>query len=129
MTDDAPKIASTLERTKLFMAAIILLQALLNWSLGHYALGAALFFGGLLISLSTARVLSTQVSSNGVSQLTWRGFIRMRWDDVATVTRRNRSIVLTSLDGTIVVPTESFLDTQSAVQYLDRHLPRRLRLP
>jgi hypothetical protein len=128
VTDDAPKIASTLERTRLFMAALNLVQALLHWSLGHYAIGAALFLGGLLITLRAARILSTQVSSADVSQLTWRGRIRVPWDDVTTVTRRKRSIVLTSLDGSVVVEPEGFCDTQGAVEYLDRHLPYRLRL-
>jgi len=89
--------------------------------------GVLFFIGGLFIILHVVRVLSTQVSAVGISQLTWRGRIQMRWEDVTAVTRRDRSIVLTSGAGSVIVPTESFYDTQAAVDYVDAHLPNELR--
>jgi hypothetical protein len=127
MTDDAPKIASTLERTKLFMgASLMCLQVPLILERTN-PFGVLIFLGGLSMALDAIRVLSTQVTALCVSQLTWRGRIQMRWVDITTVTRRNRSIVLTSSHGRIVVPTESFYDTRAAVDFLDSHLPEKLR--
>ncbi len=127
MTDEAPRIASTLERTKLFMATcLIFLQVpLMLHRMNPF--GVTLLLGSLYMSLNVMRILSTQVTAVGVSQLTWRGRIRMRWEDVTTITRRRRSIVLTSIDGSVLVPTESFYDTQAAVDYFDSHLPKHLR--
>ncbi len=127
MTDDAPKIASTLERTKLLMSACLMcLQAPLMFQRKD-PFGALICLGALYISLDAVRVLSTQVTAVGISQLTWRGRFRMRWEDVTSISKRNRSIVLTSVDGSVVVPTESFYDTQAAVDYLESHLPTHLR--
>jgi hypothetical protein len=127
MTDDPPKIASTLERTKLFTGAcLIFLQAPLMFQRKE-PFGALVLLLGLYISLDVARVLSTQMTAVGISQLTWRGRIQMRWEDVTAVTRRNRSLVLSGINGTVIVPTESFYDTQAAVDYLDSHLPKHLR--
>jgi len=124
MADDAPRIASTLERTKLFtVTCIIFLQAPLMFQRFN-PFGALLFLGCLYTTVNVVRVLSTQVSAEGISQLTWRGRIQVRWDDVTAVSRRNRSIVLTSSSGSVTVPTESFYDTQAAVGYLDAHLPK-----
>jgi len=89
--------------------------------------GALVFLGGLYISLNVVRVLSTNVTAAGISQLTWRGWLQMRWEDVTTVTRRRRSMVLTSCNGKVIVPTESFYDTRAAMEYLHAHLPEHLR--
>jgi hypothetical protein len=129
MTDDAPKIASTLERTKLFMAACLMfLQAPLIFQRQNpNPFAALMFLYAIYIGLNVLRNLSTQVTGVGISQLTWRGRVQMRWEDVTTITRRNRSLVLTGVEGTVIVPTESFYDTQAAVDYLDSHLPKHLR--
>ena len=126
MTNGAPKIASTLERPKLFLGAcLICLEAPLMFERKE-PFGALLLLLGLYISVDVVRVLSTQVTAVGISQLTWRGRVQMRWEDVTTVTRRKRSIVLAGSDGTVIVPTESFYDTRAAVDYVDSHLPRHL---
>jgi len=127
MTDDAPKIAATLERTKLLMAGcLIFVQGPLMFQQKN-PFYAVMFFYAIYLSLDVVRILSTQVSAGGISQLTWRGRVHMRWMDVTTVTRRKRSVVLTSRDGNVVVPTESFYDTQAAVNYVESHLPEHLR--
>lgn len=127
MTEDTPRIASTLERTKLFMAACLMLfEAPLIFHRKD-SLGLLIFMGALFMSLHVVRVLSTQVSAVGISQLTWCGRIQMRWEDVTAVDRRDRSIVLTSDAGSVIVHTESFYDTQAAMKYLDAHLPNEFR--
>jgi hypothetical protein len=127
MTDDAPKIASTLERTKLFMGASLMCLQVPQIIERTNPFGVLIYLGGLYMILDTVRGLSTQVTASNISQLTWRGRIKMRWGDITSVTRRNRSIVLTAAHGRIVVPTESFYDTRAAVDYLDSHLPAKLR--
>ena len=127
MTDDAPRIASSLERSKLFMAACLMFfEAPLMFGRSD-PFAVVMFLGGLYMSLDVVRVLSTRVSSAGISQITSRGRIHMPWDEVTAVTRRKRSIVLTSDQGRVDVPTESFYDTRAAVDYLESHLPSRLR--
>lgn len=129
MTEDAPRIAATLERTKLFVgASLMLLQAPLMFQRNN-SLAAVMFLLGLLSCLSVARVLSTQVSAVGITQLTWRGRLRMRWEEVTGVVRRQRDLVLRSSKGSIVVPTQSFYDTPAAVAYVESHLPKSLRQP
>jgi hypothetical protein len=126
MTEDAPKIASTLEWTKLFMAAcLIFLQVPLMFQRIN-PFGILLLLGSLYMSLNVARVLSTHVTAAGISQLTWRGRIQILWSDVTAVTRRNRSIVLTSSNGSVTVPIESFYDSNAAVEYFNSHLPKHL---
>jgi len=123
--EDTPRIAATLERVRLFIAGVMLIEGLLAW-LDHMPGFALVPFFGLATSLDAVRVLSTQVSSVGVSQLTWRGRIHLRWNDVTAIAKRKRSIVLTSTQGSVVVATESFYDTQAAIRYLDAHLPKHL---
>jgi hypothetical protein len=45
----------------------------------------------------------------------------MAWVDVTSVRRTNGFMVLQGLGGKIVVSTESFYDTQAAVQYIESH--------
>ncbi len=87
MTDDAPKIASTLERTKLFMATcLIFLQVPLMFQRVN-PFAVPLLLGSVYISLNVMRILSTQVTAVGVSQFTWRGRIQMRWEEVTAITK------------------------------------------
>jgi hypothetical protein len=127
MTADPPVIASTLERTKLFMAAsLMFFQAPLVFDRKGW-FGPLLFLGGFYLCVDVARTLSTRVSAAGVSQLTWRGRVQLRWDDITAVTRRQRTTVLTGSAARVVVPMESFYDTQAATDYLESHLPSGLR--
>ena len=87
----------------------------------------AMMLGGLGIGYIQARVLSTQLTSAGVSQLTWRGRMHLRWDEITTVTRKSRSITLADKRGSVIVPVESFYDTAAAIQFMDSHLPPELR--
>jgi len=127
MTDDVPQIASTLERTKLLLPLCLML---LQWPLmvqRPNPFGLLLFLGCLYTTVNVARILSTHLTAAGISQFTWRGRVQMRWEDVTAVSRRNRSILLSSGERSVSVPTESFYDTRAAVDYLDSHLPRHLR--
>jgi hypothetical protein len=127
MTDDAPQIASTLERTKLLLPlCLMLLQGPLMVQRPN-PFGVLLFLGCLYTTVNVARILSTHLTAAGISQFTWRGRVQMRWEDVTAVSRRNRSILLSSGERSIIVPTESFYDTRAAVDYLDSHLPQHLR--
>jgi|GEM_PF-4166515 len=118
---------STLERSKLLMATCLMFFQVPLMVQRVDPFGALLFLGALYMSLNVVRVLSTQVNAAGISQMTSRGRIRILWDDVTAVTRRNRSIVLTSRNGSVIVPSESFYDTQAALGYLNSHLPEHLR--
>jgi hypothetical protein len=128
MAHDIPRIAATLERAKLFSAGIVFLQALFIWQRNDW-LGAACLLVGVIVALNVVRVLSTRVSAVGVSQFTWRGRVHLRWDEVISVTRKKRSIVITGTAGSIRVPTDSFYDTEAAVRYIDAHVPQRRRAP
>lgn len=123
---DTPKIASTLELARLFATGFVFLQAPLVWE-RNYWLALAFAIGAIALGLIQIRVLSTRLNPDGVSQLTWRGRRHLRWDEIMTVTRKQRSITLRGAAGSVVVPIESFLDTANAVQFLNSHLPTQLR--
>jgi hypothetical protein len=126
MADDTPRITSTLERARLLMTSFIFFQALLIWQ-RNYWLGAAFFLVGVYATLNVVRVLSTRVSSAGISQISWRGRVQLPYVDVTSVSRTKRCIALKGAGGSIVVPIESFYDTKAAVQYFESHLPQHLR--
>ena len=66
MTDDTPKIASTLERTKLFMVAcLIFVQGPLMFQQRN-PFGVLLFFYAIYLSLDVLRILSTQMTAAGI---------------------------------------------------------------
>jgi hypothetical protein len=120
-------IASALERSKFLMAAALMVcQAPLMFDRA-WAFGPVAFLLGSYLCLDAARTLSTRVSAAGISQLTWRGRLQLRWDDITAATRRQRTIVLTGDAGRVVVPVESFSDTQAALDYMDSHLPSAVR--
>jgi hypothetical protein len=126
MTDDTPKIASTLESARLVVPGLVFFESLLMWQRNHLV-ALAFMLAALALCLFRIRILSTQVSAAGVSQLTWRGRIQLRWDEVMAVTRKPRSIVLAGAGGSVVVPIDSFHDTAAAVQFINSHLPAQLR--
>lgn len=126
MTDDTPKIASTLESARLVGTSLIFMQALFMWQ-RNYLFALAFMLGALALCLFQIRVLSTQLTAAGLSQLTWRGRIQLRWDEVLAVTRKPRSITLAGACGSVIVPIESFYDTTAAVQFINSHLPTQLR--
>jgi hypothetical protein len=108
------------------MTSFAFMQALLVWQRNPW-FGTAFFLVGISATLNVVRVLSTQVSSVGISQISWRGRVRLLWTDVTSVARAKRSIALKGVGGRVVVSLESFYDTQAAVRYLEAHLPRHLR--
>jgi hypothetical protein len=128
MTDDAPRIAVGMEWPRLFIAATLLVQVPQVWGRKD-VFGVVLLLVALWSILTALRVLTTKVSADGISQLTWRGPVMLRWEDVIAVDRRKRSTVLTSAAGSVVVSPASFYDTQDAVAYIDSHLPASLRHP
>jgi hypothetical protein len=126
MMYDAPKIVSTLKWHRLLGSGLLFLQAPLAWQ--HNRLFAlAIGIGALAIGLAQVRILSTKVTSAGISQITWRGRVNLRWDEIKTVRRNPRSITVTGDTGSVIVSIDSFYESDAAVQFVNSHLPAHLR--
>jgi hypothetical protein len=126
MVYDTPKIVSTLKWARLLGSGLLFLQALLAWQHSHlFAL--AFVIGGTAIGLAQARILSTKLTSAGVSQFTWRGRVNLKWSEITRVKRKLRSITVTGTGGSVVVDVDNFYDAEAALQFVNSHLPTHLR--
>jgi hypothetical protein len=125
MTDDPPKIASTLELARLGATSFLFFQALLMWQRNHL-FAVVTIVGGIAISLILVRRITTELTEVGLSQVTWRGRASLRWRDATEVRRGRNSITVAGSSAVIVLHLESFCDTNVALRYLETHLPRNL---
>ena len=126
MDDNAPKIAKRMESAGVVLAVMFLLLGTLAEH-RHWSIGVMQLVMGLFLLHRQVRVLTTQVDSAGVSQWTWRGHLRLKWADVTSVERDDRSVTLTAAAGNAIVPIESFYDSKEATGYLYSHLPARFQ--
>jgi len=124
MTDDAPKIASSLVRSDLFLPVLLFFDGILM--LPHYTAILMIAFCPVA-GFFVARDLSTKLTSDGVSQLTWRGRVHLGWEAVLAVKRKANSIVLHGATARIVIAYQRFYDSGATVRFVDSHLPRNLR--
>lgn len=124
MTERTPRIVYPLLVPDASIAAIMIVDGLIL-ARNHWV-GAAYAVGGLFFGLRFIRDLSTRVTGVGVTQLTWRGRLRLNWVDVTGVVRKPRSVLLSGAGGSIVLPIESFSDSNETMRFIYSRLPPEL---
>jgi hypothetical protein len=124
VTDIVPRVASTLVRNDLFLPFLFLIDGILMWP-RFMAIPMILFCP--IACLFVIRDLSTELSPDGVSQLTWRGRVYVGWDAVEDVKRNANSIVVHAPTGRVVIAYQKFSDSGATVRFVNAHLPRNLR--
>ena len=91
------------------------------------AIGAVVVFSGILtiVSFGVLRILSTTITDEGASQLTLRGRVRLRWEDVRQVRfGANGALVLKGDDGRIVIYCAFYQSFDATWTWLARRLQR-----
>jgi hypothetical protein len=126
VTDEVPRIASTLLLTGLFLPVVLLFDAVLMWP-RHPILAPVLIAFAPIACIFIVRDLSTKLSHDGVSQLTWRGRVYLGWNAVGAVRRRTNSIIVYGAAARVVIAFQKFYDSGATVRFIDSQLPRHLR--
>ncbi len=122
--ESEPRIVYPLLVPDAAIAAIMIVDGLIL-ARNHWV-GAAYAVGGLFFGLRFVRDLSTRVTAVGVTQLTWRGRRRLNWADVTGVVRKPRSVLVSGNAGSIVLPIESFSDSNETLRFIHERLPPEL---
>lgn len=126
--DESPRIVRSLITPVVVMAVVwivdgvIMLQSRNRWA------GAGLALFGVFLGLRSIRDYSTTVAATGVTQLTIRGRLTLNWVDITRIAREPQSIILTGTHGRVVVPIQSFSDTNETVSYIYSRLPPNLKV-
>jgi hypothetical protein len=125
---EPPKPLVPLAFEELLLGLLLIAGGLWLGAWGN-ALGWVSSLGAALLMLVKLRNVSTRLDEAGVSQLTWRGRVRLPWNDVSAVQRRPLSWTLAGGGRRVVVSVEEFADSAAARTYIEAHLPATLRAP
>lgn len=87
----------------------------------------AFIVGSLAFGIFLIPVLSTRLTDVGISQRGFRGRKDLRWSEIKSVEPLSNAIVLVGQKCRINVPLIFFHDFDSAVSYIDEHVPAALR--
>ena len=122
-----PKVALVVA-TSLYSAlgVLLLLLGMVLWR-GNFRVFLALLFFCLILGGGIVRVLSTQMDGHGISQLTWRGRLRVDWGDVREVAFRPKVVTLVGRAARFPVPLVLYSDSDAVVNFVSSHLPAHLR--
>jgi len=75
------------------------------------------------------RTLTTQITDEGVSQMTLRGRRYLAWTEVAAVSRNGRAYWLTGGGRKLFLWLSLFEDSDAAHAFVEGHLPSGARNP
>ena len=122
-----PKVALVLV-TSLYSAlgVLLLLLGIVLWR-SNFRVFLTLLFFCLVLSGGIVRVLSTQMDSHGISQLTWRGRLRLDWGDVREVAFRPRVVTLVGRAARFPLLLFLYSDSDAVISFVSSHLPAHLR--
>jgi hypothetical protein len=126
MPDAPPRIAARIEFAHAFVAVTLIVEALVIWP-GQRVSATLWILGALAILFVVLRRISTTLTDEGVSQLTWRGRVDLQWRDIQSIERAAKTVTVTGAGGSVVLPIESYYDSAAALRFLDAHLPAHLR--
>ena len=124
-----PKVALVLV-TALYSAlgVLLLVFGIVLWR-GNFGVSLATLFFCLVLGSGIVRVLSTQMDSHGISQLTWRGRLHLDWGDVREVAFRPRVVTLVGRAARFPVHLVFYSDSDAVISFVSSHLPAHLRGP
>jgi hypothetical protein len=126
MEPGPPKVASTLVAGLYSAVGVLLLWVSVR--IGSLPLLIAVLFLCAVLLVVLLPAVSTQLSSDGISQLSWRGRVHLAWHEVDTATVQSRAIVLLGGGRRFSVPLIFFSDARAAFDFVRAHLPPRVRL-
>jgi hypothetical protein len=107
-------------------APMVLLFLWMAWRSRSDLVAVLLFVGILtLVTVGALRILSTTISAGGASQLTLRGRVQMRWEDVRQVRDgAYGALTLKGDTGRIVIHCAFYRDFDETRKWLARRLSR-----
>jgi len=123
---ETPKLIYPLAFEALILGFLVIAGGLWLGAMGN-AYGIFSIFGASVLILLKIRNVSTRVTEEGVSQLTFRGRVHLSWSEVTQVTRTPLSFTLAGAERRLVVSVEEFADSAAAISYMESHLPSKLR--
>ena len=122
----APPRIPVLLTVSIFAGAGAFLLGLFIWR-HNFPLFLAMAFFCTVLGVGLTRAISTELSSAGISQLTFGGRKLLAWADITRVTRQPKTITLFGPSGSVIVPLVLFDNAAAAHDFVTSHLPRHLR--
>jgi hypothetical protein len=126
LSNAPPKIATALV-VPLYLCLFIFLLGLLYSKGGFSPVFWAMLLFCVTLGVGLSGLLSTQVSNQGVTQITLRGRRSIAWSEVTDVKLTAQTITLVGPTGELTLPLIMFSDLDATVAFVTDHLPGNVR--